>query len=38
MPQLESRVPHVSELGEALQGIEETNGEAPELQPQKLST
>ncbi|HET7610730.1 MAG TPA: hypothetical protein VFK29_02975 [Rhodanobacteraceae bacterium] len=27
----------VSELGEALRGIEETNGEAPELQPQKLS-
>ncbi|MGH8214141.1 MAG: hypothetical protein ACREPZ_00345 [Rhodanobacteraceae bacterium] len=27
----------VSELGEALRGIEETNGDAPELQPQKLS-
>jgi hypothetical protein len=27
----------VGELGEALQGIEETNGEAAELQPQKLS-
>jgi hypothetical protein len=27
----------VSELGEALSGIEQTNGEAPELQPQKLS-
>jgi hypothetical protein len=27
----------VGELGEALAGIEETNGEAPELQPQKLS-
>jgi hypothetical protein len=27
----------VSELGEALRGIEETNGDAAELQPQKLS-
>ena len=27
----------VSELGEALRHIEETNGDAPELQPQKLS-
>jgi hypothetical protein len=27
----------VGELGEALHGIEESNGEAPELQPQKLS-
>ncbi len=27
----------VSELGEALRGIEATNGDAPELQPQKLS-
>lgn len=27
----------VGELGEALRGIEETNGEAAELQPQKLS-
>lgn len=27
----------VSELGEALRGIEETNGDAPELQPEKLS-
>ncbi|HJR13817.1 MAG TPA: hypothetical protein VJ833_07970 [Rhodanobacteraceae bacterium] len=27
----------VSELGEALRGIEETNGNAPELQPEKLS-
>lgn len=27
----------VGELGEALRGIEQTNGEAPELQPEKLS-
>ena len=27
----------VGELGEALRGIEATNGDAPELQPQKLS-
>lgn len=27
----------VSELGEALRGIEQTNGDAPELQPEKLS-
>jgi hypothetical protein len=27
----------VSELSEALRGIEETNGDAPELQPEKLS-
>jgi len=27
----------IGELGEALRGIEETNGEAPELQPEKLS-
>ncbi len=27
----------VGELGEALRGIEKTNGNAPELQPQKLS-
>lgn len=27
----------VSELGETLRGIEQTNGEAPELQPDKLS-
>lgn len=27
----------VGELGETLQGIAETNGEAPELQPEKLS-
>jgi hypothetical protein len=27
----------VSELGEALRGIEQTNGDAPELQPDKLS-
>lgn len=27
----------VGELGETLEGIEETNGDAPQLQPQKLS-
>lgn len=27
----------VGELGEAMRGIEQTNGEAPELQPEKLS-
>ncbi|WEN16687.1 hypothetical protein PY254_08470 [Rhodanobacter sp. AS-Z3] len=27
----------VGELGEALRGIEQTNGDAPELQPEKLS-
>ncbi len=27
----------VGELGESLRGIEETNGDAPELQPEKLS-
>lgn len=27
----------VGELGESLRGIEETNGEAPELQPEKLA-
>ncbi|HET7929879.1 MAG TPA: hypothetical protein VFL63_00615, partial [Rhodanobacteraceae bacterium] len=27
----------VSELGETLRGIEQTNGDAPELQPAKLS-
>lgn len=27
----------VSELGETLRGIEQTNGDAPELQPEKLS-
>ena len=27
----------IGEIGEALRGIEETNGEAPELQPEKLA-